>query len=83
MPGSITGNGLMVNKDKDDDDDDDTDTEVTANRPDIIIKSKKRENKHTDSHCFPPLFRCSYFSQPGASTYTNFWDTLLDLWQYD
>ena len=25
-----------------------TDTEVTANRPDIIIKSKKGENMHTD-----------------------------------
>jgi hypothetical protein len=46
--------------DDDDDDDDDnnnnnnnnkavhTDREVTANRPDIIIKNKKRENMHTD-----------------------------------
>ena len=25
-----------------------TDGEVTANRPDIIIKNKKRENMHTD-----------------------------------
>ena len=25
-----------------------TDREVTANRPDIIIKNKKRENMHTD-----------------------------------
>ena len=26
-----------------------TDREVTANRPDIIIKNKKRENMHTES----------------------------------
>jgi hypothetical protein len=25
-----------------------TDRKVTANRPDIIIKNKKRENMHTD-----------------------------------
>jgi hypothetical protein len=25
-----------------------TDTEVTANRPDVIIKNKKRESLHTD-----------------------------------
>jgi hypothetical protein len=25
-----------------------TDTEVTVNRPDIIIKNKKREDMHTD-----------------------------------
>jgi hypothetical protein len=27
-----------------------TDREVTANRPDIIIKNKNRENMHTDGH---------------------------------
>jgi len=26
-----------------------TDREVTANRPDIVIKNKKRENMHTDT----------------------------------
>ena len=25
-------------------------------------------------HCFPPLFRCSHFSPPGASTSATTWD---------
>ena len=25
-------------------------------------------------HCFPPLFRCSHFSPPGASTYATTWE---------
>ena len=25
-------------------------------------------------HCFPPLFRCSYFSSPGASTSATTWE---------
>jgi len=30
-----------------------TDREVTVNRPDIIIKNKKRENMHTDRCAIP------------------------------
>ena len=25
-------------------------------------------------HCFPPLFRCSHFSPPGASTFATTWE---------
>ena len=25
-------------------------------------------------HCFPPLFRCSHFSPPGASTSATTWE---------
>ena len=25
-------------------------------------------------HCFPPLFRCSHFSPPGASMYATTWE---------
>ena len=25
-------------------------------------------------HCFPPLFRCSHFSSPGASTSATTWE---------
>ena len=27
-----------------------------------------------DCHCFPPLFRCSHFSPPGASTSATTWE---------